>query len=328
MEELISVIIPVYNVQMFLKKCVESVINQSYSNIEIILVDDGSTDGSGMLCDSLAVLDSRIRVFHQENKGLSAARNIGIEISIGKYIMFIDSDDYIHKQMISIMYYALKRDHTKLVFCNYQYSKEDNNLGDLAGGQDFLLSQRQVIEMYFDKQYYVEVVVAWNKLYEKSLFKDLRYPEGRLHEDEYIVFQLLNQVSQVGYVNKTLYHYRLRDGSIMNMMCEKSMIDQLDAFRTNINYMKTSGLTDFLVKETGWYLDHIILYFRQLIKCDTMHRIYLLNNFREYYNILDRRAFTYKKRIKYRLFLSFPSSFGWLYNIYKQNMYSLILSIM
>lgn len=175
-QELISVIIPIYNVEKYLKKCIDSIINQTYKNLEIILVDDGSPDNCGKICDEYAKKDQRIRVIHKKNGGLSDARNAGIDIAKGKYIAFVDSDDYVEKEYIEIMYKELKKNNVKIVQCGINKISDNEEIIDNYGYlKDELINSQRIMEEKYTK-YPISNVVAWNKLYDIDLFKNIRYP--------------------------------------------------------------------------------------------------------------------------------------------------------
>ena len=228
---MVSVIIPVYNVEKYINKCVDSVINQTYKDLEIILVDDGSTDKSGIICDEYEKKDSRIKVIHRMNGGLSAARNSGIDAATGEYYLFIDSDDYVSENMIDIMYSALKDNDAEISVCGFRkvYDNGDEEKSDDKQEEYAVNSSKRIYKVFSGRescmQMYnpcraVETVVAWNKLYKSSLFGTgtdrIRYPEGKIHEDEFTTYKLLYRASQVVYVWNTLYYYVQRSGSITN----------------------------------------------------------------------------------------------------------------
>lgn len=214
----VSVVVPVYRVEKYLDKCVCSICAQTFADFELILVDDGSPDNCPALCDAWAQKDSRIRVIHQKNGGLSAARNTGIEAALGQYLLFIDSDDYIEPDMLRQLVCAAQRSGAQMTLCSLRYEDE---LGipflypDFSGIQDAILDQDAFWKGYYSSlsTYYV---VAWNKLYRRELFDSLRYPVGKLHEDEYVLQELVDQcdiICCLGYVG---YHYVQRSGSITN----------------------------------------------------------------------------------------------------------------
>ena len=175
--DLISIIIPVYNVEKYINKCLESVINQTYRNLEIILVDDGSEDKSGKICEEISIKDNRIRVIHKENGGLSDARNIGLDNSNGEYIAFIDSDDFIERDMIEFLYYNINKYDADISICsNYIFDEEE-----------CIDNSTKEIKVYNRLEILKEVLLdekirsyAWNKMYKRDLFYNIIFPKGRV----------------------------------------------------------------------------------------------------------------------------------------------------
>ena len=214
MKNLISVVIPVYNVEKYLNKCVDSVLQQTYSEIEIILVDDGSTDKSGKICDNYIKKDSRIKVIHKENGGLSSARNAGIENAIGEFICFIDSDDFIELEMLEKLVKSMLDYNADMAICNRNHLfengkkyvkfdmlnqiKEMNNLEALFELNNF---------KYFD-------ISACGRLYKKSLFSNIKFPVGKLCEDYYVMYRIIEMCNKILYISQPLYNYFQRKGSI------------------------------------------------------------------------------------------------------------------
>lgn len=212
MEPLISVVVPVYKVEKYLERCVESLLAQTYENIEIILVDDGSPDGCPAMCDAYAEKHGRIKVVHQENKGLSGARNTGIDHAKGEYIAFIDSDDLWSVHFLESLYRALKAHDADISQCRWEYMHGD----ELKEAYDpdakcTCFTGREMLANLFIQTgaYYV---VAWNKLYKKELFENIRYPEGRIHEDEATTYKLFDQAIKCVFVDNALYGYFVGSG--------------------------------------------------------------------------------------------------------------------
>lgn len=236
MGELISVIIPVYNVKQYLYKCVKSVIEQTYYNIEIILIDDGSTDGSTILCDEMANIDSRIKVIHQENKGLSGARNTGLDCCSGRYVMFLDSDDFIEMDMIESLYQRILIDRSDMAICPYKYVDELGNetCFELERQCDFEDNVLNRDEMFYKishmTQGYWFYVIACSKLYKKELFNDYRFQIGRIHEDEFAMHHIINNVNKVSVLKKPMYLYLQRANSITNKEISIKRLDAVDAY--------------------------------------------------------------------------------------------------
>lgn len=215
--DLISIVVPVYNVEKYLTRCIESICKQSYKFIEIILVDDGSSDSSGELCDKYKKQDNRITVIHKSNGGLSDARNAGIDVAKGEYISFIDSDDYIDPYMIEKLYESIKRTDSDISICNFKYVNEDgieiNNKGKYFNENKVIFGSENIEKnLIFNNS--VHWVVAWNKLYRRRIFDDLRYKTGIIHEDEFIVHYIYGKAKKVVCITDELYFYVQRNNSI------------------------------------------------------------------------------------------------------------------
>ena len=228
MEPLISVIIPVYKVEPYLRKCIDSVRNQTYRNLEIILVDDGSPDHCGQICDEYAAADSRIRVIHKENGGLSSARNAGIRIARGEYLGFVDSDDWIEPDMYAFLYAALEKETADLAVCGV-YTHKDSNVNVGSNASLYLVQSGHDAVQTFLKLA-SQGKVAWNKLYKRQLFSEIRFPEGRLWEDCFIMGQVIDKAEKVVYHMQPKYHYILRPGSITTAGYRPALHDCVDAY--------------------------------------------------------------------------------------------------
>ncbi len=248
MKDLISVIVPIYNVEEYLPSCIESILRQTYSNLEIILVDDGSRDGSGILCDKYMEQDKRIVVIHQKNGGLSAARNSGLEIAEGEYVVFIDADDMIHPRMIGALYNDLKVCGADISICAHQCVAEIIGYKDVeesisVSHETQIYTGRECIKSFFDEVIGLDMIVVWNKLYKKEIFRTLRFPDGKIHEDEYINYKILYPMKVVSYRNQQLYYYRQRDNSIMNSFGSHEKRRQhiscmIDIYRQRLHFFK------------------------------------------------------------------------------------------
>ncbi len=243
MEPLITVIVPVYNVEAYLPRCVESIIKQTYHNIEIILVDDGSTDNSGSLCDEFAKKDKRILVIHQKNAGISAARNSALDLAKGEYIAFIDSDDYISEHMISTLYEKLEQTKADMAICNYHkwLENEEKLLKSKLSIDDKVVTKEEAFEFLFCEELSVFMPVAWNKLYRRKLWQELRYPKGRCHEDEYVIHHVLEGCSRVAIVPEEMYYYRIRSGSIMATRAISASRDFVNSLLDRRSFFEEKG---------------------------------------------------------------------------------------
>ena len=246
----ISVIVPVYNVQAWLPACVESLLCQTFTDFELILVDDGSPDACPALCDEYAKRDSRVRVIHQQNGGLSAARNAGLQIAQGETIAFVDSDDTVAPTYLDQLFSALCDSNADLAICAVEDVSEDGS--SLAPAQITLPTQvgifsgKELLKEFFgnNSTYYT---VAWNKLYRRSLWQTLRYPNGMIHEDDAVAHQLFWASSTVVCVDAPLYHYRLRSGSICRTAIGAGSFDGVTAHADWCRFFHTHNLGSSLL---------------------------------------------------------------------------------
>ena len=212
-QPLISVIVPVYNVEKYIRKCVDSIINQTYRNLEIILVDDGSPDGCGKICDEYAIKDNRIRVIHKDNGGLSDARNAGLEIALGEFIAFVDSDDWIAEDMYACMYQFMKQFDAEIAICGiYNVAYHRTSQSSICGSV-LVMDTCECMKAYYTTR--LIHCVAWNKLFAKKLWKENRFTKNILCEDEYIMYKILAESERIVHIGKAKYFYRLRNDSII-----------------------------------------------------------------------------------------------------------------
>lgn len=211
---LITIIIPIYKVEEYLEKCVDSVINQSYSNLEIFLVDDGSPDKCGEICESYAKADSRIKVIHKKNGGLSDARNVAIDVASGEYITFVDSDDYVSDDYVSTLYELIKKNDCKISVSGYIRFEQDDVLKTCNKvTKEYLFSPEEAVKVMFYQRKFD--TTAWAKLYHRSLFSDgVRYPVGLLYEDLATTYKLFQKSDKIAFAFKKTYFYLIRSTSI------------------------------------------------------------------------------------------------------------------
>lgn len=229
---IISIIVPVYNVEIYLEKCVDSIIKQTFKSIEIILVDDGSTDNSGTICDTIALSDERIRVIHKENGGLSSARNVGIKNARGSYYGFIDSDDYIEPDMFEVLYRNIINFGADLSICGILdvFDGRDNrrtkNITQLIDNKEAI---RRVLE---GQEFSVNAV---NKLYKKELFDGILYPVGKYTEDAFVIIEILLKCKKVVYTTEQKYYYYHRENSITTQKFTPKQFHVIEAYEKNHN---------------------------------------------------------------------------------------------
>lgn len=257
MEELISIIIPVYKVEKYLPRCIESVLSQTYANIEVILVDDGSPDGCYEICDSYAMRDGRVTVVHKKNGGLSDARNAGLAVAHGEYVGFVDSDDYIHPDMYEKLHEILLSENADISVCGID--KVDSagcQIKEVDKNEVQVYTGLQAIKNILDKKLHVVSVVAWNKLYKRSLFEKVRFPIGKLHEDEFTTYQIFYQCKKVAYITEKYYYYFQRPDSIMGRRKSVFSYDGLEAYEQMAHFFEKNGNTEilYLVKYKYLYM--------------------------------------------------------------------------
>ncbi len=249
-----SVIIPIYKVEKYLRRCVDSVLAQTLSDCEIILVDDGSPDNCPEICDEYALNDSRIKVIHKENGGLSSARNAGIKIATGEYIGFVDSDDYVEPNMYETLYNALQESGADMAVCEYAIVDEKGAVKSKSIVEKGVFTPFEMFEK-LDKLggYYV---ASWSKLYKKTILKNNLFPEGRLHEDAFTTHRFFGESNKIVCVDKVLYNYLERPNSIMTATYSEKRLDVVDALIERYFYYKEkkySGAKVSLQAANMWY---------------------------------------------------------------------------
>lgn len=235
MSELISVIVPVYNVETYLKECVESLLNQTYQNIEILLVDDGSTDHSGEICDSF---DSPlIKKFHKPNGGLSSARNYGIERAAGSYLSFIDSDDYIEPRFLEIMLRTLQNEDNDCSIAMCRFTREEGDFSTDIPTPVIVQASEVLNHILYQNDDLLYSIAACNKLYRRSVFDHLRYPEGKLNEDMFVICEAMSETKAVAVLDFKGYYYRVNQTSITRKSFTHKNMDVLDACDHILDYV-------------------------------------------------------------------------------------------
>lgn len=251
----VSIIVPVYNVEKYLEKCIDSILNQTFHEFELILVDDGSNDLSGEICEKYKKNDFRIRVIHKKNGGLSSARNSGLSIAKGEYISFIDSDDYIDKDMISILYNNIIKNEADISICDYYevYSNEKKIERVNCDNVEVVMNNTEALNKIYEEKGWL-YVVAWNKLYKKELFENIKFMEGKIHEDEIIAHELLYNAKRIVYTNKKLYYYLQRKDSIMGESFNIKKLDIIDALKYRADFFHNKKIKNLQYKAEYEYL--------------------------------------------------------------------------
>lgn len=224
--DLVSIVVPVYNVEKYLKKCIESIISQTYKNLEIILVDDGSTDGSGKICDDYLTKDKRIKVIHKQNGGLSDARNVGIGVATGKYITFIDSDDYVENDYIEYLYNLIINNKCDMSICSLKLHSKNKFIDNAINYNTCIFTNKECLKnMLCENGFNVS---ACAKMYKTKLFENIDFPYGKLCEDNGTTYKLILKCDKIAYGNESKYIYEMRNNSIMHTSFSSKKLDLIE----------------------------------------------------------------------------------------------------
>lgn len=323
-KEKISIIVPVYNVEQYLPRCIDSILNQSYQNLELILVDDGSPDNSGQICEDYAVLDKRIVVVHQKNGGASAARNHGLEIATGDLIGFVDSDDFIHPDMYRVLHQALVLDDADIAQCTF-VNVENSEMKAPGLIQPSEIIDKMEALRRISYEYPLFYVVVWNKLYRRSIFEQIRFPLSKMYEDEFVSLKLFFEAKKISVVNTPLYYYYQSPVSVMRGSFSPKKLQYIEAIEERLAFLKTHNLTDFerinQKKLCYWVL---AFYHRNYaaIKKDKKINDYLLEKYREHARqLLNKHRIAWFRKPIFRTSAVLPGIAGFLlfHKLYRNN---------
>ncbi len=337
MKPLISVIIPIYGVEAYLRRAVDSVLGQTYRNLEIILVDDGSPDGCPAICDAYAAREARVRVIHKENGGLSDARNAGLDVAGGDYIAFLDSDDYYAPFFIEVLYNEMQLASAEVSFCRYEVTEAMK----IEDGPDFLnvkrayLSgevQREILDreqmllhqydaICEDATYYI---VAWNKLYKASLWKGVRFPKGKIHEDEATTYRIFDKVKKGVYIKMPMYAYFSAPESITRARFQLRRLQWFDALDDRIRFLEQKQETRACYAAVRARADGAIRYYFSLRR-EFPREKGEAKRLRQYV----REALGYNRSVEKpnRRFLSLVTQIGYRLFLMAPGVYSLITKV-
>lgn len=322
MKKLISVIVPIYKVEPYLERCIESIQRQTYQNLEIILVDDGSPDRCGEICDRYEAEDVRIKVIHKQNGGLSDARNAGIAIAKGDYLAFVDSDDFIHPQMYERMMDAAIKEKADIVIVDWKKVREgecpvmDSNF---SANDAQMLDGRNIQDLYFQKpESRITYTVAWNKLYTKEIFRNSRFPKGKVHEDEFVTFKLIYDAKKIVYLSEQLYFYLVRDVSIMGSFNIRRF-DIFDAYTEKLDFFLQNGEKE-LASKTYFLAVHMLVQYWEWLDKDESNA---MQSHRKYYELWKEKGKKHKKDIASNMMQKIESiifSHFWIFYVFMWKM--------
>ena len=252
----VSMIVPVYQVEKYIAQCIESVLNQTFQDFELILIDDGSKDQSGRICDLYAAKDDRILVIHTENRGAAAARNVGLDHASGRYITFLDGDDYLDEHMIARLYEEIVDSEYDMVVCDFLNLLPDEEDNFIVHLQEKTVNGREVLEHLKNERNYGLWTIVWNKIYKREVLENLRFPDGKYFEDEFFSNQLYLNSNQIHVIPDVLCYHRVLASSTMNTQKIENYLDLLDALQERLDiYFKYDYSEDEIYKVLIFLLD-------------------------------------------------------------------------
>lgn len=326
----LSIIVPIYNCDKYLEECIESIINQTFKNFELILVDDGSTDNSGSICDFYKDKDKRVRVIHKKNGGVSSSRNVGINLAIGKYVGFVDSDDIINRNMYKIMLEAINKEDADICQCKYEYFwNEDIDLNEEKENYNYtVLSNIEAIDNNFkyDDNQNTAITVLWNKIYKRDLFENLMFPNGRIHEDEYITYKIIYKARKMIFLDEKVYFYRQHPESIVHQKFSIKNFNVLIALKERIYFLDLNGEEELKKKAICSYENELSKFHRLCrdFQNSSIIRKKIRIEHRKYcFKVLFNKYASNKLRVATIVFCLFPC----LYDKYKIDKEKKLLSI-
>ena len=268
--DLISVIVTAYNIADYIERGINSIRNQTYRNLEIIVVDDGSTDDTGMVCDRIASKDRRVNVIHKENGGPAEARNVGIAKAKGSYIGFVDGDDWIDPDMYEKMLSSLKEQHADITICRYRQVYK-NHTEDRSVDRAVLFEGQEALQHYVQEtEEYAIQNAAWNKLYKKEILADIAFPVGKWYEDIMFATMVLSRADRSIYLDTACYNYIIdREGSIMNTQVNpRTFTDQIPAYYEKTKFLKELGRQDLADIHDYFFYKRLLLFYSRVEKTD------------------------------------------------------------
>lgn len=255
--ELVSIIVPVYNAEQYISRCISCILDQTYRNIELILVDDGSSDKSAQIIDEESGKDKRIVVIHKINGGASDARNMGLSMCRGSYICFVDADDIIDPEYVMTMLSIAKEYDCDIVQCDYKKVNNRDIIFTRGDNKISVVSSTDMLNRIYSESN-VDTIVLWNKLFKKSVIADIRFPVGIMFEDEVFCPRVIYNASRIAITNSTLYYYYHNNNSVMNMEYSKKKLDIFTALKLRMDFYCKCGLKDLYDKDLYKYMNKLL----------------------------------------------------------------------
>lgn len=313
----ISVIIPVYNVEKFLRRCLDSIINQTMNDIEIILIDDGSTDNSGNICDEYAEKDDRIIVIHKENGGVSSARNKGLDIASGEYVTFVDSDDYIDNNMYEVLYRNAVEKKVDICGCFFKYitadkvmlfnpTKKQRSLKGIYNGNDF------VKLLYIDEYSNGLCVSMWNKIYKRNLFYSLKF-KSSIYEDDEICHKIYKSDTSILLMDSPFYTYVQNTNSLTSKKFSEKNLIFIDILYNRLNSFKKDNLEELYIDTIRLYCNIVIEYYFKMKNLNNNYDFIYLNQYRKILkDVIKLKNISLKDKIRFNIFSFSPMLYSTL----------------
>ncbi|MFJ7728160.1 glycosyltransferase family 2 protein [Neobacillus sp. NPDC097160] len=328
----ISIIVPIYNVEKYLNKCIDSILAQTFTNFELILVNDGSPDNCGGICNKYSIIDPRIKVIHKKNGGLSSARNAGIKIAKGKYIGFVDSDDYIDKKMYEILYNSIELHSSDVVVCDVIKVNEENRIilkqdVNTEYRTEHFTNIQALNQLYQPNEDIFDPmgrsgerwIFAVNKLYKRSLFQSLKYQEGVIYEDELIIHKIYYQSKKITSISAKLYYYVQRQDSIVYSPFSINKFDRVYALKDRAKFFKTVRQNKLHEKAFKCYLEVLIWNYyvakSQLSGVDKELKQLKRTLNKNIVSLIKNPYISWRQKVMVALFIVNPSVFGFVKNV-------------
>lgn len=314
---MVSVVVPIYNIEKILSRCIDSIINQTYKDLEIILVDDESPDNSSAICYEYAKHDARINMINKQNGGLSDARNAGLKVANGEWIVFVDGDDWLESDYIERLLSAAQNNDADIAICSFKYVYPDGRLQPVLTNEDQkIMSNRQALIDLLTYQQYGKVM-TWNKIYKTKLFQkhQICFPKGKIHEDNFTTYKTYFYAKKIVYINQPLYNYFQRDNSIMAEKFSEKRLDAVEAAKQSLDFIRRKMPEIVDAAEYNLMMSYITLLNRlhasnsvikyKKIWSKAMQDLHFLNS-----NITNNQYLRFKDRLRLKL-----SFFPGLYRI-------------
>ena len=309
-EPLISVIIPIYNVEQYLRRCVDSVLSQTHTKLEIWLVDDGSTDGCGRICDAYAEKDGLIKVIHKENGGQAEARNAALDRMTGEYVTFVDSDDFIRRDMIEKLMEVLSASDADMAVCRFESGKGDSfKSKEKSDHAVNIWNDDTKYDCLFGDKYRSFIACPCGKLYKSDIFESIRYPAGRIYEDEFTIHYIIEKCKRIAFVGERLYYHFEREGSTTRSNYSLRSLDAVESMEDRCSFFEAIGDKNLIIRCYKEYLRRVQYHYYSLKEYfpELNEKIeWIWNSYKEKYKFAYKQM-TVAEKLRYGLFCTVPN---------------------